>query len=209
MLGWASVCAAGATCSAEYRSSGPPLPPTLGTESIRTGFLLITAMHTAPIARLRPAWRTHPANGAFDPRSLAGSASCGQSGCHTEIYKEWQSSAHRYAAMDPIFQGIQNVMAKQNGPESTRYCGGCHRSDFALLGDEEHLRLEPDRHARIQRGHLLSCLPFDPEDRHPGQRELHSLAAQGVSMAMERRSHPGRYGAQLPDTLVARASTTA
>jgi len=65
-------------------------------------------------------------NGAFDPRSLAGSASCGESGCHTQIYDEWKVSAHRYAAMDPIFQGIQNVMAKQNGPESTRYCGGCH-----------------------------------------------------------------------------------
>jgi hypothetical protein len=65
-------------------------------------------------------------NGAFDPRSLAGSESCGQSGCHTQIYNEWKTSAHRYAAMDPIFQGIQNVMAKQNGPESTRYCGGCH-----------------------------------------------------------------------------------
>ena len=65
-------------------------------------------------------------NGAFDPRSLSGSESCGQSGCHTEIYNEWKTSAHRYAAMDPIFQGIQNVMAKQNGPESTRYCGGCH-----------------------------------------------------------------------------------
>jgi hypothetical protein len=65
-------------------------------------------------------------NGAYDPRSLAGSESCGQSGCHTEIYNEWKTSAHRYAAMDPIFQGIQNVMAKQNGPESTRYCGGCH-----------------------------------------------------------------------------------
>lgn len=65
-------------------------------------------------------------NGAFDPRSLAGSESCGQSGCHTQIYNEWKGSAHRYAAMDPIFQGIQNVMAKQNGPESTRYCGGCH-----------------------------------------------------------------------------------
>ena len=65
-------------------------------------------------------------NGAFDPRSLAGSETCGQSGCHTEIYNEWKTSAHRYAAMDPIFQGIQNVMAKQNGPESTRYCGGCH-----------------------------------------------------------------------------------
>jgi hypothetical protein len=65
-------------------------------------------------------------NGAFDARSLAGSATCGSSGCHTPIYDEWKPSAHRYAAMDPIFQGIQNVMAKQNGPESTRYCGGCH-----------------------------------------------------------------------------------
>lgn len=65
-------------------------------------------------------------NGAFDARSLAGSETCGASGCHTEIYDEWKTSAHRYAAMDPIFQGIQNVMAKQNGPESTRYCGGCH-----------------------------------------------------------------------------------
>jgi hypothetical protein len=65
-------------------------------------------------------------NGAYDPRSLAGSETCGSSGCHTEIYHEWQTSAHRYAAMDPIFQGIQTVMAKQNGPESTRYCGGCH-----------------------------------------------------------------------------------
>ena len=64
--------------------------------------------------------------GAFDARSLAGSSTCGSSGCHTEIYNEWKPSAHRYAAMDPIFQGIQNVMAKQNGAESTRYCGGCH-----------------------------------------------------------------------------------
>lgn len=65
-------------------------------------------------------------NGAFDSRTLAGSASCGTMGCHDEIYKEWQPSAHRYAAMDPAFQGVQNVMAKQNGAESTRYCGGCH-----------------------------------------------------------------------------------
>ena len=65
-------------------------------------------------------------NGAFDARSLAGSATCGSSGCHTQIYDEWKPSAHRYAAMDPVFQGIQTVMAKQNGPESTRYCGGCH-----------------------------------------------------------------------------------
>ena len=75
-------------------------------------------------------------NGAFDPRSLAGSETCGESGCHTQIYDEWKVSAHRYAAMDPIFQGIQNVMAKQNGPESTRYCGGCHDPISLLSGSK-------------------------------------------------------------------------
>jgi hypothetical protein len=64
--------------------------------------------------------------GAFDDRSLTGSESCGSSGCHTEIYREWSISAHRWSSMDPAFQAIQEVMAKQNGPESTRYCGGCH-----------------------------------------------------------------------------------
>jgi len=64
--------------------------------------------------------------GALDARSLAGSRSCGTAGCHDQIVEEWLPSAHRYAAMDRIFLGIQDVMARQNGPESTRYCGGCH-----------------------------------------------------------------------------------
>jgi hypothetical protein len=63
---------------------------------------------------------------AFDARSLGGSESCGTSGCHEQILKEWQVSAHRYSAMDPAFQAVQRVMGEQNGPESTRYCGGCH-----------------------------------------------------------------------------------
>jgi hypothetical protein len=64
--------------------------------------------------------------GAFDSRSLAGSRSCGTAGCHEQILEEWLPSAHRYAAKDTFFQTIQNVMAEQNGPESTRYCAGCH-----------------------------------------------------------------------------------
>ncbi|MGE5056138.1 MAG: multiheme c-type cytochrome [Acidobacteriota bacterium] len=80
-------------------------------------------------------------NGAFDARSLAGSETCGASGCHTQIYNEWKTSAHRYAAMDPIFQGIQNVMAKQNGPESTRYCGGCH-DPISLFSGSKNIFVE-------------------------------------------------------------------
>ena len=73
-----------------------------------------------------PSLATTASGGAYDPRSLAGSASCGTNGCHKQIYDEWQVSAHRYAAMDPAFQKVQEVMGEQNGPESTRYCGGCH-----------------------------------------------------------------------------------
>jgi hypothetical protein len=62
----------------------------------------------------------------FDARSLSGSESCGTSRCHEQIVREWKVSAHRYSAMDVAFQSVQQVMADQNGAESTRYCGGCH-----------------------------------------------------------------------------------
>jgi len=79
--------------------------------------------------------------GAFDSRSLSGSMSCGTVGCHEQITKEWEPSAHRYAAMDTVFQGIQTVMAKQNGPESTRYCGGCH-DPISLFSGTKNLFVE-------------------------------------------------------------------
>jgi hypothetical protein len=73
-----------------------------------------------------PSLATTATGGAYDARRLSGSESCGTAGCHEQITAEWRVSAHRWAAMDPAFQRIQEEMAKQNGPESTRYCGGCH-----------------------------------------------------------------------------------
>ena len=77
--------------------------------------------------------------GAYDDRSLTGSQSCGTSGCHEAIYREWSVSAHRWASMDPAFQAIQEVMARQNGPESTRYCGGCHDPASLFAGTKNVL----------------------------------------------------------------------
>lgn len=77
----------------------------------------------------------------MDARLLSGSRSCGTSGCHEEIVKEWEVSAHRYAAMDAGFQAIQMNMAKQNGPESTRYCGGCH-DPISLFSGTKNLFIE-------------------------------------------------------------------
>ncbi|MDP6125326.1 MAG: hypothetical protein QGH20_06205, partial [Candidatus Latescibacteria bacterium] len=45
-------------------------------------------------------------------------------------------SAHRYGAMDPLFQTVQNLMAKENGSESTRYCGGCHDPISLFSGEK-------------------------------------------------------------------------
>ncbi len=65
-------------------------------------------------------------NAPIAPAALAGSRSCATSGCHEQILHEWEPSAHRYASRSMFFQAIQKTMAKNNGPESTRYCAGCH-----------------------------------------------------------------------------------
>jgi hypothetical protein len=81
--------------------------------------------------------------GAYDPRSIGGSEGCGTSGCHEEIYNEWAVSAHRYSAMDIAFQKVQGVMGAQNGPESTRYCGGCH-DPISLFSGTKNIYTETD-----------------------------------------------------------------
>jgi len=79
--------------------------------------------------------------GALDQRSLAGSETCGTSGCHEQILAEWKVSAHRYSAMDAAFQKIQGIMAEQNGAESTRYCGGCH-DPISLFSGTKNIGIE-------------------------------------------------------------------
>ncbi len=95
-------------------------------------------------------------NGAFDARVLAGSNTCGTARCHVEIVKEWTPSAHRYSAMDPLFQLIQTTMAKQNGAESTRYCGGCHDPISLFSGTKNIFVKDLTGHEGYQEG--VSCL---------------------------------------------------
>lgn len=61
-----------------------------------------------------------------EPELLAGSESCGTSGCHEQILAEWQPSAHRFAAANPPFQAVQKNFAQERDPTQTRYCAGCH-----------------------------------------------------------------------------------
>ncbi|MFQ5864114.1 MAG: multiheme c-type cytochrome [bacterium] len=103
-----------------------------------------------------PSLATTSTGEAFDARSLGGSQSCGTSGCHEQIVKEWQVSAHRYSAMDPAFQAVQKVMAEQNGPESTRYCGGCHDPISLFSGTKNIFREDLTNLTGYQEG--VSCI---------------------------------------------------
>jgi hypothetical protein len=93
---------------------------------------------------------------AFDARSMSGSESCGTARCHEEIVKEWKVSAHRYSAMDAAFQSVQEVMADQNGAESTRYCGGCHDPVSLFSGTKNVFTEDLTNLAGYQEG--VSCI---------------------------------------------------
>jgi hypothetical protein len=99
--------------------------------------------------------RTNTAQ-AFDARSLGGSKACGEAGCHQQIYEEWSVSAHRYSAMDLGFRAIQTTMGQQNGPESTRYCAGCHDPISLFAGTKNLYRDELTN--PIGRDEGVSCI---------------------------------------------------
>jgi hypothetical protein len=103
-----------------------------------------------------PSLATTATGRAYDSRRLAGSESCGTTGCHEQITAEWRVSAHRWAAMDPAFQRIQQEMAKQNGAESTRYCGGCHDPISLFSGTKNIFTEKLTGLAGYQEG--VSCL---------------------------------------------------
>lgn len=103
-----------------------------------------------------PSLATTSTGGAFDALSLAGSERCGTTRCHERITAEWAVSAHRWAALDPAFQAIQKVMATQNGPESTRYCGGCHDPVSLFSGVKDLTASDLTDRVGYQEG--VSCL---------------------------------------------------
>lgn len=126
--------------------------------------------------------------GAYDSRSLSGSASCGNGGCHVEVYKEWEASAHRYAAMDPAFQKVQELMGEQNGPESTRYCGGCHDPISLFSGTKNIFAGDLTNLAGYQEG--VSCISCH------AIRETDTKGNAAFVM-----TQPGRYMFEYSDTV--------
>ncbi len=90
-----------------------------------------------------PSYARTASGNLVDPSVLGNSKSCGSTGCHEQIYAEWEPSAHRFSAMNPSFQAIQKNFAADREPAETRYCAGCHDpiSLFAGAKDIHNLSL--------------------------------------------------------------------
>ena len=136
-----------------------------------------------------PSLATTVTGGAYDARRLSGSESCGSSGCHEQIAAEWRVSAHRWSAMDPAFQRIQQEMAKQNGAESTRYCGGCHDPISLFSGTKNTFTEKLTGLAGYQEG--VSCLVCHSVRHTDVKGNASFVVAQPTRYLFEERSGRG------------------
>ena len=70
--------------------------------------------------------------GKIPAKFLMTSESCGQSGCHPDIYQQWNSSAHHFSSFNnQWYRKSIEYMQDVIGVKSSKWCGGCH--DPALL----------------------------------------------------------------------------
>ena len=60
------------------------------------------------------------------------SKSCGQAGCHADIYHQWNASAHHFSSFNnQWYRKSIEYMQEINGVQSSKWCAGCH--DQAML----------------------------------------------------------------------------
>jgi Tfp pilus assembly protein PilF len=77
---------------------------------------------------------TRTTDGKLVPKSkfFMESETCGKSGCHSDIYQEWNSSAHHFASFNnQWYRKSIEYMQSVAGVTSSKWCAGCH--DHALL----------------------------------------------------------------------------
>jgi hypothetical protein len=57
------------------------------------------------------------------------------SGCHTEIFKQWNGSMHSAAFVDPVFQALWKIGTRETKGFTDKLCGGCHAAAGVAAND--------------------------------------------------------------------------
>ena len=63
------------------------------------------------------------------------SETCATSGCHPDIYRQWNESAHHFSSFNNQWYRKSIIyMQEVNGIQSSKWCGGCHDPAILLNG---------------------------------------------------------------------------
>lgn len=77
--------------------------------------------------------------GFFTEAALSGSKTCGQAGCHPDIYAQWEASAHRFASSNnPYYRRSVEYMLQRRPVEAARWCASCHDPVILFSGRFGH-----------------------------------------------------------------------
>lgn len=123
-----AVCAlllAAALAAAELQN--PPAPVDMAGEAMggEKGPFYPSAAHTAT-------------GGTLPARVFLGSATCGQSGCHPDALREWQSSAHASSGLsNPWYRKAYEHTREGAGAVPAKWCSGCHSPALLLSGGDQ------------------------------------------------------------------------
>ncbi|MDZ7265868.1 MAG: tetratricopeptide repeat protein [candidate division KSB1 bacterium] len=80
---------------------------------------------------------------------LNDSKTCGQAGCHVEIYKQWQSSAHSFSALQSLwYKPAYAAVQQQAGNAAAQWCAGCHTPALLLAGAADLSPAQQEQHAQ-------------------------------------------------------------
>ena len=78
----------------------------------------------------------HALNGRLPIERLDASTSCGLSGCHPDITKQWQQSMHHFASFNnPLYRQSVDYTRDRQGDAGVRWCAGCHDPVMLLSGN--------------------------------------------------------------------------
>lgn len=113
---------------------------------------------------------TFPAPGASPPWIAAPNRSCGVSGCHSEIFQEWEQSAHGGADADPYFRALEAKLVTARMLDAVADCNECHDPVMLLEGRFARWRAQAGQGAVPHTGESVACVVCHAMSHASGNR---------------------------------------
>ncbi len=94
---------------------------------------------------------------------LGRSESCGQAGCHPDIYKQWNESVHHFSSFNnPYYRKTVELLIAEKEVAPVRWCASCHDAMVLYPGRMQDRKVIDMDHPNGQAGiTCLSCHAID------------------------------------------------